>query len=484
VRIQGVDSPTSRRVALALLLALVVAACGGERQDKPSAAGHRPPRHVFFITVDTLRADHMSTYGYGRATSPRLDRLGASGVVFEQAIAQWPKTGASFASMFTGRYPQTTGLTHKAALRIPEEYRTLPELFRDNGFITLAVNSNAVLASDFGWSAGFDEYLQTWGSGDFPDDPVAFRQFAHAGRVNDLALPLLARHRDADRLFVWLHYSDPHAPYILPPGVANPFVGDALYVGDEPVARKVIRSYTLDGRTDLKHYVAQYDANVLVVDAAIQGALDRARELGLLDDALIVFASDHGESLGEHGSYFEHGPLPYNTTARVPLFFIGRGLPAGRRVDRPVELVDLYPTLRDLFFPGEDVEGLEGHSLVPLLAPGKTDPTMAARFCCAFSEAGRRPNYYQSVQDATWKLVYNSNRQRDVGDDAAKPGGFELYHLAEDPLETRNLAAAQTGQLRRLRRELFGWRKAPRAEGDEEGDAETRKALKALGYVN
>lgn len=455
---------------------------GEEASAAPADPAASPPRHVFFITVDTLRADHMSTYGYGRETSPRLDRLGASGVVFDQAIAQWPKTGSSFAALFTGRYPQTTGLTHKAALRIPAEYLTLPELFQENGFTTLAVNSNAVLAADFGWNTGFDEYLQTWGYGDFPNDPRQFRQFAHAGKVNELALPLLAKHRDAERLFVWLHYSDPHAPYILPAGTENPFLDDALFTGDQPVPRKVTRGHALDGRTDLKYYVAQYDANILVADAAIQAVLDHLRQLGLLEDSLVIFTADHGESLGEHDSWFEHGPLPYNTTAHVPLFFAGRGLPAGRRVEEPVELVDLYPTLRDLFFPGRKLAGLEGHSLVPLLAPGEPDQTVREGFCCAFSEAGRRPNYFQSVQDGSWKLVYNEHRRRD---DAARPGGFELYHLDADPLETQNLAAADPEQVRRLRKQLFAWRKSPRADATEDGDdAETRKALEALGYIN
>src|SRR5918993_358096 len=107
---------------LILLSILFLAGCG------PRGA-EAAPRRVFFITVDTLRADHMSLYGYPRQTSPELARIAATGVTFDQAIAQWPKTGASFASMFTGQYPQTTGLTHRAAMRVPEEYLTLPELF-------------------------------------------------------------------------------------------------------------------------------------------------------------------------------------------------------------------------------------------------------------------------------------------------------------------------------------------------------------------
>lgn len=455
---------------LCLLLSVLAAGCGPDLADDA-------PRRVFFITVDTLRADHMSLYGYPRQTSPRMAELAASGVVFEQAIAQWPKTGTSFASMFTGQYPQTTGLTHKAAIRIPEEYTTLPELFQESGYTTVGVVSNAVLGAQLGWNDGFDEFLETWGGGDsFPQDPHVFRELIHAPRVNELALPLLERHAKDERLFVWLHYTDPHAPYMLPDGFANPFLEDARFTGEATVPPKVARGYRIDGRDDLKYYVAQYDANVLVTDVYIRKVLDRARELGLLEDSLIVFTADHGESLGEHGSFFEHGPLPYNTTARVPLFFVRDGLPAARKA-RPVELVDLYPTLRDMVVPGREVAGLEGRSLLPLL---KGQEAEAPRF--AFSEAGEKPRYFRSVQDGAWKLVYGSGGRRPRP--VAGPSGLELYNLAADPKETRNLAASHPEELRRLRRELLDWVKnRPGRHAQAEEDEEALKALRALGYA-
>jgi arylsulfatase A-like enzyme len=467
---------------------LLLASCRGRVEEdgaiEAASPGLKAPRRVFFITVDTLRADHMSLYGYPRETSPRLEKLAATGVTFDHAVCQWPKTGSSFASMFTGLYPHTTGLTHKAALRIPEPYLTLPEFFKEAGYQTFGVNSNAVLASQFGWGTGFDEYRETWGGGDFPDDPKAFRPLASAIRVNGLAIPLLRKYAGADKLFAWIHYSDPHAPYILPEGSTNPFLGDTLFRDgtDRPLPARLTKGYTLDGRTDLKYYVSQYDANVLVADDYVQRLIDEIRSLGLLEDSLIIFTADHGESLGEHNSWFEHGPLPYNTTAHVPLFFIMNGLPAGKRVDRPVELVDLYPTLRELIAPGREVPGLEGKSLWPFLRDGN-DPGADA-FRQAFSGAGRSPNLYHSVQESTWKLVFNSGGKRSRTA-RSTTGGFELYNLVEDPLETRNLAAAHPEEVRRLRRELVSWMKKARAMGEDEGgDAETERALKALGYLN
>jgi arylsulfatase A-like enzyme len=474
------------------LVLLALAACRGkEKGTAASASPPHPPRRVFLITVDTLRADHMSLYGYPRATTPGLQKLAATGVTFDRAITQWPKTGSSFAAMFTGLYPHTTGLTHKAALRIPASYLTLPEFFKEQGYQTVGVVSNAVLAANLGWNSGFDEFRETWGNGEIPDDPKRFRTFIAAPKVNELAVPLLRRHAKADRLFAWIHYSDPHAPYILPPDEENPFVGDAVYngPGDREIPKRLVnRGYALEGHTDLKYYVAQYDANVLLADRYIQKLLDQMRSLGLLEDSLIVFAADHGEELGEHNSWFEHGPLPYNTTGHVPLFFVMNsvvmdGLAAGRRIDRPVELIDVYPTLRDAVAPDRQIEGLEGHSLWPLLRPGKTDPKEMDVFRQAFLEAGNRPNLYHSVQEGTWKLIFNSGGKNSRA--AGSPtGGFELYDLSADPLEMRNLAATRTEEVRRLRKDLVAWMQKARATGDEdEVNAETERALKALGYV-
>jgi arylsulfatase A-like enzyme len=166
----------------------------------------------------------------------------------------------------------------------------------------------------------------------------------------------------------------------------------------------------------------------------------------------------------------------------VPLFFLWNGLTAGRRVDRPVELIDLYPTLRDIVAPGYEVPGLEGHSLLPLLR-GEAPPDGSFQY--AFSEAGEKPRHFRSVQDGTWKLVYGAGfkRPRPV----AGPSGLELYDLASDPGETRNLAAVRTDELRRLRRELLAWTKARPGQhsgtAGQKDDDETEKALKALGYA-
>ncbi len=473
-----------KRFLSASILGLVACLLGGGGSACRRGGADGAIQRVFFITVDTLRADHLGAYGYRRPTSPYLDELAARSVVFDWAIAQWPKTGPSFASILTGQYPHTTGLTHQAAVTIPEGYLTLPQFLNQQGFTTVAVNANGVLNSDLGWNRGFDEYLETRNF--FPqasEAPQDYRNTMNARRVNELALPLLEKHRGDERLFAWIHYCDPHTPYLLPPGVENPFLSDPAAGDPTPVDFTTGEGAQIGDHAQLGYYVAQYDANLQVVDQAVATLMRKLEELRLLDDALVIFTADHGESLGEHGYFLGHGRLPYNPTARVPLFVWRKGI-SPARVGRPVELLDLYPTVRELVAPKREVAGLEGRSLVPFLR-GAAAP--ADRFVYAFSAAGGGSplTHFRTVQDERWKLVFHPPLPTKNGE---RPARWELYDLASDPLEASNLFRDDDSQARRLNvvlRDWMGdrlWIRPPKGFVREHSD-ETLKALKALGYI-
>ena len=463
--------------ALTLLsLSALTLACATEPTPEP-------PRRVFLITVDTLRADHLGWHGYPRDTSPRLDEWVERGVVFERAIVQWPKTGPSFASMFTSLYPHTTGLFYKAAQTIPDDYLALPAWFQERGYRTAAVISNPVLGREIGWERGFDHYEQTWideANLDAIDHlpieqrPMEFRRNVWADRVNELAEPLLASLAEEERLFVWLHYTDPHVPYLLQPGSENPFLEDEHYTGDEIVDLTGAEGRAIGDQRDLRYYVAQYDANIRVTDRAIGAILDEIAELGMEDGSLFVLTADHGEELNEHGVPFEHGPVPYNSSAHVPFVIVGEPwAAAGRRVEQPVEMIGLFPTLVDLL--GEPTpEGFEGRSWAPLLtgeAPADDDPAPVA-----FADAGAYQRHLRSIQDQEWQLVLRPpNQQRE------KPL-LELYHLPSDPLQLRDVAAEFPEVKERLGRRLSNWiRESPRNVSPHTEAA--RKALEAMGYL-
>ncbi len=466
-----------------MTLVILAGVLGGGAACRPRGS-ERAPKRVFLITVDTLRADHLGTYGYRRPTSPYLDELARRSVVFDWAITQWPKTGPSFASMFTGMYPHTTGLTHEAAIEIPAGLVTLPQFLASQGFATVGVNANGVLNSDLGWDRGFDEYLETRKL--FPrqsDADQDYRNTMNARRVNELALPLLERHRGAARLFAWIHYCDPHAPYLLPPGVDNPFLGDAEAGDTRPVKFTPGAAAPIAGHKELGFYVAQYDANVRIVDEAIAVLMRRLEELQLLDDALVIFTADHGESLGEHGYFLAHGRLPYNPTARVPLFLWRQGV-AARRVAQPVELVDLYPTIREAVAPQSPVPGLEGRSLLPFVRGSKV-PAEAFRFAFSAAGGGSPLTHFRTVQDERFKLVFHPARTTRKGE---RPALLELYDLAADPLETRDLFREDDRQARRLNVALRAWMGdrlwiRPPKGLEVQHSEETLKELRALGYI-
>lgn len=472
-----------RLQALALLpLAALVLTCGAGPEPSTEAAAE-PPRRVFLITVDTLRADHLGWHGYPRDTSPRLDEWVARGVVFERAIVQWPKTGPSFASMFTSLYPHTTGLINRAAQTIPDNYLALPAWFQERGFTTAAVISNPVLSRELGWGRGFDRYEQTWvdqATLDAVDElpveqrPMAFRRHVWADRVNELAKPLLASLASEERLFVWLHYTDPHAPYLLQPGTGNPFLDDEHYTSDEIVDLTGAEGRALGDQRELRYYVAHYDANVRVTDRAIGAILDEIEVLGMEDGSLFVMTSDHGEELAEHGVPFEHGPVPYNSSVHVPLAVVGEPwADAGKRVEKPVELIGLFPTLVELL--GEPMpEGFEGRSWLPLLAgrTGVEEDTNPV----AFADAGAYQRHLRSIQDQEWQLVLRPpNKQRD------KPL-IEIYHLPSDPLQLQDVASEFPEIRDRLGRQLSRWiRDSP--ENVSPHTEAARKALEAMGYL-
>ena len=259
-------------------------------------------------------------------------------------------------------------------------------------------------------------------------------------------------------------------------------------MGDDQVPDDLSKNLRIGDETRVGFYIAQYDANVREADRAIGEILAVAEEMGLLEDALVIFTSDHGEALGEHESFFRHGPLPYNTGSHVPLVFSYPGVIAGgRTIETTVELLDLYPTIAELI-SGEVPAEVEGKSLVPFLRGSGADVD-SSEFAYAFSEAGQPlavRHYYRSVQDERWKLVYHPATG---GDREEAPVLFELYDLESDPLELTDLAGRYESEFDRLWGELSGWVRegeSPAADMEEgEGlDEETRNALRALGYLD
>jgi len=319
--------------------------------------------NLLLITIDTLRADHLGCYGYARNTSPSADSLAAEGVLFAKAYAQRPKTSPSFASILTGTYPQRHGVRRTRQV-LPGAAYTLAEALRDAGYHTCAVVTNGNLFPAFGFDQGFGEYL-----------------YGHSGarEGTEIALERLGEGL-REPFFLWVHHTDPHTRYQPPRPFDEMFAKEVLY-GKRPL--RVLRGGELggvrrwvliEGPLDLDYYISQYDGEIAYTDHWVGALLAGLRELELSDRTLVVFASGHGESLGEHDYYFEHGLFPYEPSARIPLIVSFPGVAArGARDSTVVESVDIMPTVLDLL--GLEVPSTcQGESLVPAV-PALTTPT-------------------------------------------------------------------------------------------------------------
>jgi arylsulfatase A-like enzyme len=481
--------PSARLLALLLSAALAsLSGCSRPVSQRPN---------ILLLTIDTLRADHLSSYGYPRATSPVIDRLAAEGVRFEQTAVQWPKTAPSFASIFTASYPKDNGIVRKVGVSLPLEFRMLAEELQAQGYATYAVVSNGAVASEFNFNQGFDTYIETWKlSPPGPDvDPTG------AEMVTQLARLAIGDHDPERPYFLWVHYLDPHFPYTAPEPWTNRFDQDEHFDPAEKIEIRYdreVRQMTgigadqvLDEREELAFYLARYDAEILYADTHIGKLLESLEGRQLMEKTLTVVTSDHGESLGEHEYFFDHGRFGFQTCLRVPLIFHYPGVLEPRVDSDPVELLHLAPTLLEAAGVAlEQGTWIQGRSLMPRLLGHESAPPAPAY---AFSEAGYaiERKWQRIVRDRRYKLIYAraGDEQRWI----AGPGNpMALYDLETDPGESKNLLHELPEEAERLQRALHGLWSAPRFDvlvDDEETteqlemEEETRRQLKALGYL-
>ncbi len=406
------------------------------------------PPNVILLSVDTLRADYLGCYGHPYPSSPNIDRFAKEGLLFEDCVCEVPLTNPSFSAMFTSRYPRMLGTT-KNGLRLPEDLPVMTEIFKAAGYYTACVQSNWTLKRKLSrLDRGFDVYRD-----DFNKKRWGVMKGERDGEnVTDVALELL-RDRDPSKpFFFWIHYSDPHAPYDyhkeFNPEGKRPSLLDAV------------------GRIRLK-----YDSEVAFTDSQIGRLLAQAS----LDNTIVLFTADHGESLYEN-SYLGHGRRIYQTNLHVPLILHGPGIAPGRS-STPACILDIAPTLLALagLKPAEGMlgrnlridDGREVHTRFVETYGGAVPKLPWAKALLAH----RRPMRQGVIHDG-WKLI--------LGGD-----GPELFNLREDPLDQRNRAAQETGLVKDLTQLLDTWNKqCPKRKAKEANlTDEDQEALRSLGYL-
>ncbi len=400
---------------------------------------HKTAPNVILITIDTVRADHLGCYGAKDIRTPTLDALARDGIVFERTLSQVPLTWPSHAAILTGLYPFQNGVQDFTGQPLEPRFRSVAQAFQQHGYATGAVVSAFVLDRSWGLARGFDFY----------DDAFSPDQFLHrdlglvdrrAGESVTRALAWLQKNPRRP-FFFWLHLYDPHSPYDPP----------------EPY------------RTEYRSH--PYDGEIAYADHELGRLLAWLKRNQLYDRTMIVFLSDHGESLGEHGEQ-EHGYFVYNPTVHIPLIVkppAGSGFRPGR-VPRPVETIAVAPTLLRLAGIHDQIENqLRSRSL--LGSDAETDGEAYSETFYPFSSFGWSPLH--ALETSRYHYI-----------DSPEP---ELYDLAADPEERNNIAAQQPATVavlkEKLKTQLQDRPFTPTHDGSSELSPDALEKLRALGYV-
>jgi arylsulfatase A-like enzyme len=529
--------PTTPLLAVALTAVIVPGVTRAIASSLHKSAGP----NVLLITIDTLRADHLSAYGYRRPTSPNLDELAARGLLFENAIAPAPRTTQSIASMMTSLYPQTHGIRTLWG-SLPRARATLAERFRNAGYLTAGFWTTTFLDEKRGLKQGFSDYENTSIESD------------RAELVTDRAILWLADKVGArpdrgkkDRrrpFFLWLHYRDPHMPYSPPP--EERLFTDRAYNGEFrdavlffPTKELMVYNHLgLIDSTDVAHAVGLYDGEIRYCDRQIGRLFKDLGDRGLTDNTIVLLTADHGEGLSEHGYYFDHGDLLYDSSVRVPLIVAGPEIPQGR-VREQVSLLDVAPAIARLAgipwtgeMEGSDLSDAIGRKVARSgagptsdgdpesddeLASGSVragdgDPVAAdaalerdeprlATPVSSEGETGARALFCESGENLLgpfnrFRFVQGiEGKMRSVRTDRWKltmtplPRGeraFALYDLAQDPAESLNVFTAQPIVADELTKRLEDFLRSA-ATGDDSRlgdiDEEDREKLRSMGYL-
>jgi arylsulfatase len=445
---------------------LLLASCGAP-DPGPSL------RLLLVLSVDTLRADRLGSYGGPPGLTPRIDALARESQVFTAAYAPTSHTLPSVCALLTGRYPEELGIWSNESV-LPRAVPTLASAFQDAGWGTRAVVSNWVLRAASGLSKGFDHY-----DDDLPQlettRPMPERIAADTTDAALASLDACLPQAQAN-CFLWVHYQDPHGPYtppgdrrarLLPRERAAPGGTRRLPVLPGPFGVGGIPSYQyLEEEREVAFYRAGYDAEVAYLDQEIGRLLDAVAARGLLEQAVVVFTADHGESLGEDDYWFSHGEFLSDPLVRVPLLIRLPDTPPGTRDDL-ASLVDLLATLTNLLLHAPRAPDPTGR---PLLAPGAereaSTPYLATlrgakvpRFGIVHGEF----KYLVTLRDEVWHGRLLRRDQEDVDLTAPAP----------------HVAAEMRGRLERLLRRYR--RTTLESRGDP--SAQERERLEALGYL-
>ncbi len=401
-----------------------------EKKGRPET---RKKHNIILIDVDSLRPDHLSCYGYKRATSPGIDELASRGILFRQAISQSNFTLPSIASLFTSKYVSAHGVNLDDK-KLNQMELTLAEILKIYGYSTAAYVGTPHLNKIYGFDQGFDLYHD-----EFQDNPEGSFKV-----IMPLAIEWIENHKWTN-FFLFLHSYDVHTSYHCHPDFDNIYdpgykgIVDMLYLhyaflqkvkkGEVFLDENKTQKITLTQK-DIDHIIAHYDGGITYADHYVDLLISKLRELSILKDTIIFLFSSHGEGLLDHQkrylqlegpefSGFGHTNLYYDEVLRVPLIIYHPGIKGKYEIFSQVQLIDIMPTILD-FLDIQFNEEAQGKSVVPLIEGNASEDFNKY----VFSEIGYG---FLAVRTEKWKLICYEEE-------------CELYDLDNDPKESNNLS--------------------------------------------
>jgi arylsulfatase A-like enzyme len=456
--------------------------------------------NVLIYTIDTLRADHASVYGYARNTTPFLKKLGASGIVFEDCQAQATWTKPSIASLMTSLYSFTHGIIGDADT-IPSGATTIAEQLRGAGYVTASIVASPYVGRATGLERGFDYLLES---------PVILRRHnqvkerdTDSEALNEVVFHWLDQHHE-EPFFLYAHSTDPHAPYNPPPpfdsAFAKPaespeFTRDFLsfrnekgYGGGMVLSPAMAAKEGINADRFIHQAIDRYDGEIQHNDHGLELLVGKLKQLGVLENTIVIVISDHGEEFFDHG-WTAHGHSVYQElTHSVFLMSCPRLFPVARRISEPVQLIDVMPTvLETLSLKAPPL--IEGQSLVPLALgrPFERRGLVVSSKFAAPHPMGLVPeNQVDSfaIVDSKWKFIYRNK--------AAKVGikKVELYDRMADRAELHDLSPQHAKDVEAMIGTLIQWIEAKNKlreivghAGRTQLDQQTLNQLRSLGYL-
>jgi len=481
---EAARAPIPTAILLALLGAGALLGCAASTDG----TGSGPPPNVLLITVEAFRPDHVSGFGYARRTTPNLDGLIARGVAFRQAVTVAGRTVQSFPSILTGVYPPVHGLRYEGqSQEILAGRMTLTRALKDRGYDAFAVTQglNVGLHRDFDVYDP-DIYLDEQGN-----KVMVPTRNDHGATMKALQW-LRGRRGKTAPFFLWLRYVAPHWPYDAPAPYTEMF--DPGYTGahafNEEVRPGVEHGDLIFGLRrlpprEMEHAIAHYDGELAYTDAAIGELLKGVDDLGATARTVVLVTADHGESLGEHDYFFEHGAYLYEPTVRVPLIIsYPPSLPAGIVVPTLARTIDIVPTV--LQVAGLPIpSGLQGVSLVPWMRGGKEPGPLA------YSESGRNfykenPRQYVEGVAGKWRMLRSDRFKLIMIPRLSGEPDWEFYDLESDPGETASAVGrfpADEAVLRRALLDLLASDPGKDDRAEPELPPGLEDDLRSLGYV-